>query len=246
MTIQSVEQLEALPSGTIISVRDTEERQWTKDEGGWVRDGVPRPVPSKFFEGLALDDRIKDWTSMDPEPGVVYRRARYWYLVTRVEGQDVWYLVWRDRVFRERSSTTIEVIRAWGQGTRIRPNDVPDWLQVFHANLPVLTVYEQFAVSNLALVTERGTLRAEVAASRVARPAVVQVRVRGVTPIPSEKADGHVPKGAEVTEVSATWRTDLEFEESGAGCLCGRVTHAMVAERVGTASFTFSTDCGRH
>lgn len=251
MTIGSVEELEALPIGSVITVRDTAERQWTRDHAGWMREGVPS-VPSSFFEGLAADGRVTDWASAGPEPGSVYRTGSTWVLVTQVKDNVVTYLTWRGETFRVRSSATIDQVRGWRGTRKVAPGDVPEWLRVLRTNIGLLRQYEEFVEASVSAADQVATLRREMEAMRVAQPGTVRVHVTGTGLVPVEKSDGHVPKDVAVTEVVAQWSTDLAFDVSGEGCLCDQVNEAMIRERLGIdpeypgIGFTYSTDCGRH
>lgn len=262
MTLTTVQDLDALPAGSAIRVTDTTKAVWTKAaEGGWTRDGVPQ-VPSMFFAGLLEGGRVRDWRESDPEVGDVYQEGLSWYLFIYVNDEQTTFLAWRGQAFRQRYERSLSEVRGWQRPAKIRPENIPDWLQPLVAHVGVLQTMEasrrttatsllQAQEQSLQLQRELNAAvstaeRAEAERSQD-RPGVVVVDVSATTEVPGEKAEGHVPEGAEVLSTTARWKVRLRYETHGIGCLCQQVTDQWVAEQIGVdAEVVYATDCGRH
>lgn len=268
MTITSVEALDALPEGSTIRVSDAGTTRWSRVGTGWTRDGVQVPVPSSLFRGLVKMGRVADVAHLDPEAGDVYRNGRYWYLFVQIAGGQCRYVSWRDQTFRARQTTELTRLReGWlANATRVPEGELPAWLRVLRDQRLMFATYENTiaelatrvdaladesaARSRVLQETERRYQALEVERS-TDRPATVKITVSGSSPMPPEKAVGHLPAGAQVQEVAVAWRRTLTLETTGSGCVCSAVTPDWLAAQLGVSQDTVSTfawtaDCGRH
>lgn len=266
MTIATMETLAAMPPGAQIQVTTARTAVvWTRTGSGeWEYDGVR--LPSSKFEGLVTEGSVIDHSNAPPEVGWLYRSGtaqRSQYLVVELVDREserepaqrrVRFARFRDDLYRDEVVYTVEQIRH--SFNRLPTGDYPAWYSPVWSTIQRMRRQTAQAVASLSSATEslasaRDRLNA-LEAERQNRPGVVTVTVDGTNQVPTEKADGHVPTAAQISNVVVRWHTTLRLETAGPGCLCDQVTDEWVAEQLGfvegqpTGAFSYTQDCGRH
>jgi len=257
MTIATMEDLEALPSGTSVRVaaRRLGTRTFIRTEQGFEADGGV-VVDPKFFAGHIAAGQVTNWTTGTPESGDHFIEGTTHYIVLSVADGMVWMMQFRRGVWRTTLSRTVEQVREF-TWQRVLPDRRPDWhdmayalgMQMRGVEAESLRVAEQWNESQRLL----GEANLNLTRMREARAAQVQVVVTGVSRLPVEKATGHVPDKVSVVDVLASWRREFTVTTAPApGCQCGMINRDEVAKLLGIqgatehADFGFQVDCGRH
>lgn len=252
MSITTMEELEALPTGTTIKVanRRLGNKMYTRSAGGFTVDGTE--IEAAYFVGHVTAGQVTNYAHGDPETGDHFVAGRHRYIVIGVD--DEVHLMqfhgdgWQSILHRPLTET-----RGF-RWTRVAPADRPAWHdQAFALGTQMRSMQaenERLAAEVNSTVRDLRAAQRDLTRFRESRAAQVQVVVTGVTRLPLEKAAGEVPEKATVVDVVASWRREFTITtEPVSGCQCGTVTRAKVAEMLGieeSSDFGFQVDCGRH
>ena len=253
MTITTMESLEALPIGTSIRVsgRRTGNKMFTRSADGFDIDGVT--IPLEMFAGHVKAGQVVNYATGDPEAGDHFESGRYRYIVLAVQDHTVTLMQFVNGEYRQTLQRSLDDCRTYAW-RRQAPDQRPPWHDSAYALGLALSVATSQATDYAQQLSEEQVrvrdLTRDLTRMRESRAAQIQVVATGVTRLPLEKADGHVPVDVSVVDVVASWRREFTVTtEPVSGCQCGVVSREQVAGMLGVtvnSDFGYEVNCGRH